>query len=85
MKSGRLNPLEPSGPVQACTGIFLIAFLLIYLTTPHHKHGLCNVQNGIIVSGESEELKINHSGLFEFMPSISELCYNKSEIQEEIQ
>jgi len=39
----------------------------------------------MIVSGERKELKINQSGFFEVMPSISESCYKKSEIQEELQ
>ena len=56
---------------------------MIYLTTHNNQQVLYSIQNGIIVSGERKELKINHSGLFEVMPSISELCYKKSEIQEE--
>jgi len=44
---------------------------------------LYNVRNGIVFGGEGKELKINHSGLFEFLPNMSELCYKKSEIQEE--
>jgi hypothetical protein len=57
--------------------------LLIYLTTHNQKQGLYNVRNGMIFSGEGKELKINHSGLFEFVPSMLELCHKKSEIQEE--
>ena len=39
----------------------------------------------MIFSGERKELKINHNSLFEVTPCISELCYKKSEIQEELQ
>jgi hypothetical protein len=34
MKSGSLNLLEPSGPVQACNGIAFYSFLLEAESTP---------------------------------------------------
>ena len=34
LKSGSLNLLEPSGPLQACNGRALLTYLLTYLLTP---------------------------------------------------
>ena len=61
LKYEKLKLPKPSGPVQELL-FFTLSALLIYLTTHNHKQGLYNVQNGIIVSGEHKELKINHSG-----------------------
>ena len=47
LKSGRLNPLEPSGPVQACNGIallflpFILFFVVGYRVNFASYVGLC--------------------------------------------
>jgi hypothetical protein len=40
LKSGSLNLLEPSGPVQACNGIALLLPLLQAFATSTHAKGL---------------------------------------------
>ena len=46
LKSGNLNLLEPSGPVQACNGIAL-PFLWMYFSTGKGKSAECHVLSHI--------------------------------------
>ena len=41
-KSGSLNFLEPSGPVQACNGTALLFFSFFVALRPNAGHGLLN-------------------------------------------
>jgi len=45
MKSGNLNFLEPSGPLQACNGtaLPLVTYILTYLLTPRSRVFLENL------------------------------------------
>jgi hypothetical protein len=58
LKSGRLNLLEPSGPVKACNGIalpFISRNLYRSQGGDHMEH--IQIENGIIVNGN---IKINY-------------------------
>jgi len=63
MKSGNLNFLEPSGPLQACNGTDLPFYLLIslYNNSTQHLHTVflgCIYTTTLIFSSDTAEYKI---------------------------
>ena len=56
LKSGSLNILEPSGPVQACNGIALplpFTHILIYIQQDATLHSLFYLGTALHVSGDT--------------------------------
>jgi hypothetical protein len=53
LKSGSLNFLEPSGPVQACNGIILPFLLFIYATAKKQNTLFYHGSTALVVQGRS--------------------------------
>ena len=63
LKSGRLNLLELSGPVQACNGLALPFYIVFILHTEFHSVCMCTVlgkihRDGVDVEPSHDELKM---------------------------